>query len=327
MPIQTIIVRLATPISSGAVHAIDLGLVNLRDAAIYGRTRPLIPYAEGRLIKSVRFIPNGLPSSGNIGQMSWFFSTPNTVDVTGNGAGGFGGISIGNHIVDTLGLMVRGGNTGVDGLTSDDNSFSQICDCGPLFFGPGNADTCFLPMETWQANHAYCGQTYITDGDTIWFVTVGGVSGGSKPNFAIATGDLSDGTVTWHFEDLLSTISYEVHAIAEVIEGVSPMPLYPASLEFVSPPVDTPAGDPMPDIVVMVKDQNDDPYEFYPLTVKGRLVGGETQFILEEPIDVTTGLVTFSGVVVPSAGTYTLRMWLAHCLVADPIFSDPFNIT
>ncbi len=339
MPIQTIIVRLATPISSGAVQAIDLGMVSLRDASRYGRTRPLIPYADGRLIKSVHFVPSMIDPA-DIGTMTYYFSTPNTNQgIGGSSLGGYGmlsGASLPN--VDTAGLIalsafpgVSAGNTGVLGDVYDPNvnqNLSQICDCGPLIFAPGASDTGFLPIGTWQPNHAYALQDYVIDSNgNDQLITTNGVSGNTEPTWS-TSGDTTDGSAIWHIENEAGPPTAEVHVIVEVIEGVSPMPLYPASLEWVSPPVETPAGDPIPDIVVMVKDQNGDPYKFFPLSMRIDIVGaGTSNFSFQEALDKATGLVTFSGMSITDPGTYVLRARMVLSVVADPIFSDPFDIT
>ncbi len=337
MPIQTIIVRLATPISSGAVQAIDLGLVSLRNASLYGRTRPLLPYKEGRLIKAVYFVPS-IIDPVSIGTMSYFFATPNTNDGVGDSSlGGYGMISpIPN--IDTAGLIslsafpdVGAGNTGVLGDVYDPNvnqNLSQICDCGPLVFAPGGSDTGLLPIGTWQPNHAYALQDYVVDSNgNDQLITTNGVSGSTEPTWA-TSGDTTDGTATWHIENEAGPPTAQVHVIAEVIEGVSPMPLYPASLEWVSQPVETPAGDPIPDIIVMVKDQNGDPYKFFPLSLRIDIVGvGTMTPTPQEALDKATGLVTFSGVSIADPGTYIIRARMVLSVVADPIFSDPFNVT
>ncbi len=158
-------------------------------------------------------------------------------------------------------------------------------------------------------------------------VTTNGVSGSTEPTWE-TSGDTTDGTVTWHIENEAGPPSAEVHVIIEVIEGVSPMPLYPASLEWVSPPVETPAGDPIPDIVVMVKDQNGDPYQFFPLSMRIDIVGAGTMVPTpQEAMDKATGLVTFSGVSITEPGTYVIRARMVLSVVADPILSEPFEIT
>ncbi len=322
-------------LDQGGVRVIDLGLVSLRDASLYGRTRPLIPYAEGRLIKAVHFVPTVIDLE-TIGTMTYFFATPNTCDAV-DGAGGYGMVSNGNPILDTQGLFVDAfdpdnglgtGNTSILGDTANFLSMSQICDCGPLIFAPGGNDTGLLPIGTWQPNHAYALQDYILDSNgNDQLVITNGVSGSTDPTWE-TSGDTTDGTVTWHIENEAGPPSAEVHVIIEVIEGVSPMPLYPASLEWVSPPVETPAGDPIPDIVVMVKDQNGDPYQFFPLSMRIDIVGAGTMVPTpQEAMDKATGLVTFSGVSITEPGTYVIRARMVLSVVADPILSEPFEIT
>ncbi len=319
---------------------IDLGIVSLRDASRYGRTRPLIPFAEGRLIKAIHFVPTVIDPA-TIGTMTFFFATPNTYDGL-DGAGGYGIISQFNRAFDTLGLFVDAfdpdnglgtGNTSIMGDTANFSSMSQICDCGPLIFAPGGADTGLLPIGEWQPNHAYTLQDYVIDSNgNDQLVTTNGVSGSTEPVWAtgggLGGGNTNDGTVIWHLENDAGPPTAEVHVIVEVIEGISPMPLYPASLEWVSPPVETPAGDPIPDIVVMVKDQNGDPYRFFPLSLRIDIVGaGTMSFSPQEALDKATGLVTFSGVSIAEPGTYIIRARMVLSVVADPILSDPFDVT
>ncbi len=197
-----------------------------------------------------------------------------------------------------------------------------------MIFAPGSADTGLLPIGTWQPNHAYALQDYVVDSNgNDQLITVNGVSGSNEPVWA-TSGDTTDGSATWHIENEAGPPTAHVHVLVEVIEGVSPMPLYPASLEWISQPVETPAGDPIPDIVVMVKDQNGDPYKFFPLSMRIDIVGAGTMTPTpQEMLDKETGLVIFSGVSISPAGTYIVRARLILSVVADPILSDPFDIT
>ncbi len=308
MPIQTIIVRLATPISSGAVHAIDLGLVSLRDAAINGRNVPLIPYKEGRVISSVRFLPS---VAFNAPDADIIFTTPNNrtfMAVVG---------SVG--AIDAFGLIESSDNTTIFG---DNASPSQIIDTGPLL--AGTPDSYLYPADDWLPDNPYTISEFTTDGDYLFIVSVNGVSGNVRPAFG--PGNTMDGTVTWTRYGLLPSGS--VHVIAEVIDGVSPMPPYPATLEWVSQPVNTPSGDPIPDMVVSVKDQNGSAYKFSPIEFALWIVGAGTLTNGDANMDTSTGLVTFAGCSIAETGTgYILKVAQLPGLAADPIFSDPFNIT
>ncbi len=323
-------------VSEVRMSIIDLGMVSLRDASINGRNVPVVDAAPGRLIKAVHFVPSVIDPA-DIGTMTFYFATPNTYDGVISGIGGYGSVGQFNPMSDTAGLLVstfnadvgnEAGNTSVLGDTGNTASMSQICDCGPLIFAPGPVDTGLLPIGTWQPNHAYALADYVLDSNgNDQLVTTNGVSGGTEPGWA-TSGDTTDGTVTWHIENEAGPPTAEVHVIVEVIEGVSPMPLYPASLEWISPPVETPAGDPIPDIIVMVKDQNGDPYKFFSLSMRIDIVGAGTMTPTpQEAMDKATGLVTFSGVSIAEVGTYIIRARMVLSLVADPIFSDPFNIT
>ncbi len=329
----------------GTGKFIDLGMVSLRDAAIYGRTRPLIPYADGRLIKSISYLPP-TPVLADIGSMTWFFQTPNTYDggdlsnlsppgpFGGGGPSGYGVISQAGNNYDSDAVArtvndanLQGGNTSLNGDSGNPLNASQICDCGPLIFAPGPADSGLMPMGTWQADHAYCLHDYILDGNSnIQFVTTNGVSGSTEPTWGLS-GETSDGTVTWTFESEQPTSDVSIHVIVEVIEGISPMPKYPASLEWISQPVDTVSGETMTDIVVLVKDQDGDPYTFFPLSLQLDTSGDGNIGANATPLDKATGLVTFTGIAAGDPGTYILRCRMIMPVVVDPIFSEPFDIT
>ncbi len=332
-------------LTGGDGYTVDCGLVSLRGAAIYGRTRPLIPYAEGRLIKAVRFLPP-TPAADDIGSMSWFFMTPNTYDggdlsnldppgpFSGGPGGGFGQISPSGGMTDTEGVAAlatntntQGGNTSLEGDSGNPQNSSQICDCGPLIFAPGPADSGLLPIGTWQANHPYCVTDYIVDvNGNLQYVTTNGISGSTEPTWGLS-GTTADGTITWTFESNPPTSEVAVHVIVEVVEGVSPMPPYPATLEFVSPPITTVSGETMDDVVVMVKDQFGDPYTFFTHSLILHTSGDGDDPQIIAIVDKTTGLATFSGIVLTTQGTYVLRCQMIMSVVADPIFSDPFDVT
>ncbi len=319
MPIQTIIVRLATPISSGAVHSIDLGFVSVRDAAIYGRARPLIPYAEGRVISSVRFVPPATVSA----DWSMWFMTPNTTNFAGFGVLVVNDLDSSN---DTLGLIGASNATQLDGQSGHN---SQILDCGPLIAGI-NVTHEFEALGTWTPNTRYAlGYEILDSNGNIQVIGINGVSGGSEPTWEIS-GTTDDGTAQWTFEGALPSADAQVHAVVEVIEGVSPMPPYPATLEFIQQPTDAVAEATIsPAITVKISDQNGDPYVFTDanITLKiygaGTLVGTVTQVQ-----DKTTGVATFDDLSITEPGTgYILRAELYPTIVTEPIFSDSFDIT
>lgn len=314
--------------SETSIKIIDLGMVSLRDAAIYGRTRPLIPYADGRLIKSVRFVP-AADESYNVQAT---FATPNTA------FSGYGyGVS-GDTTYDTTGLILDSLSTSIRG-----NGKDQILDAGPLIVFldyPYPIDGLFA----WQPETAYCTNDGILDsGGHLQVVgTGGGITGsGSEPTFDHSGGTTLDGSITWQDYGLIpdSDPDAAVHPIVEVVEGVSPMPQYPASIEFIAAPAGGVAGTPMPDITVLVRNQFGDPYTLnlgsYS-TVENALLGSAATMnggsqVVTSAIDPTTGIATFS-ISMDTPGTYVLRFRLSNNktgggVVADPIFSDPFDIT
>jgi len=388
---------------------VDLGLVDLHDAAVNGRNNVLIPYADGRIIKGLRFIPGGLTVPLNF---SLYFATPNTGAAIPLSVGN--GMAFLDHsvLVDTERLEVHGQNLGInyDGTGGLENTGAenQIPDVGPLIFGAwlSGFTNFFLPIGSWQANTPYCDIDSIIDPNgrlqIATNVNIGpgnGVTGSTIPTFAFpitainqgtntftVSGDASsytgsilvfnsadnngtytivsatfdtdhtdivisesipsptvdglvtiapgnggthDGTVIW--SDSGPIPSGSIHAIAEVIEGVSPMPLYPATIEFVAAPQNGVAGSTLPDITVIVKDQNGDPYKFLQLTISlafygdGAFTGPVASTTANT--DQTTGIATFSAPQIDTPGTYVLRVNTFPVLSADPIFSDPFDIT
>ncbi len=324
MPIQTIIVRLATPISSGAVHAIDLGLVSIRNAAIYGRTRPLVPYADGRLIKSVSFVPQATFLS-----LDMYFSTPNTASGGTGIAFMFGGNDL-DHVGDTAGLFSKSQVTAIGGRTGDPGTvgWNQILDCGPLIATSEACDNPPPPLGSWQANTPHCVSDRILDdnGHMQSVDTTGGVTGSTQPVFNDTGGFTVDGSVTWFDLGLLPT--GEIHAIAEVIEGVSLMPRFAATIEFIAPPSNTVAGETMADVTLIVKDQFGEIYTFTPHDVNLAILGaGTLNGNVTEDFDQVTGIATFNDLSITEPGTYILRALPVPCVSANPIFSDPFDIT
>ncbi len=316
-------------LTGGDGYTVDCGMVSLRDAAINGRSVPLVPFADGRVIKRVYFVPsNGDVPTG----ASLIIGTPNTLG--GNffnysSPAGLAFVPDGDlaSALDSEGL--RAGNSYAVGLTGILGSGVLIADCGPLIALPVFQSGDNSPLGAWHANTAYAGIDFIIAGEGIW--QAGGGEGGEtdseEPDFDPNNSPITDGSVTWVYQVAIPT--GEVHALAEVIEGVTPMPSYPAAIEFVSPPVDTVAGEIIPDITVIVKDQNGNPYKFGVIEIHldmmgaGVLSGASGGF----DTDPTTGIATFSGCSIADPGTYVIRAQSVPLLVADPIFSDPFDIT
>jgi hypothetical protein len=302
-----------------SVRTIDLGMVSLRDAAIYGRTRPLIPYADGRLIKSVNFVLGGTPSIYPI-----VFTTPvlgleafNNISMASLPAGTF------NLALDSLGTR-NDTAMGLDGYQNSNKN--QILDVGPLV--PIFTSLVFTgALEPWQANHPYVVYDAILDGnDHIQQVNINGVSGATLPTFNTSGGTTNDGTMQWIDFGPLPT--GEVHMIAEVIEGVSPMPAYPASIEWLVQPAGAAAGEPMPDFSVIIKDQHGNP--FFMASSEPAfsvfLVGAGTQSTGDNNWG-GDGIETFSGYSIAEAGTYVFVVRQDPAITSNPIFSNPFVIT
>ncbi len=296
-------------LTGGDGYLVDLGLVSLRDAAIYGRTRPLIPYADGRLISSVRFVPGGRPLV--MAGLSPVFFTPNTV---GGSNYGFAELSEG---IDTLGLITEGDQTDFHGGAND---ASQILDCGPLALILNGQSS-----PPWQPLTAYAlGDSTINSAGHYQQVQVNGVSGATEPTWNNSSGTTSDGTITWTDVGL---IDGQIHPIVEVVEGVGLMPLYPATIEFIDPPTDTVAGQTMSDVTVIVKDQNGDPYIFKAMSVYLAIMGdGTLSGTAFQNTDTTTGIATFNDLSIAEAAMgYIMRA--SSSIFPDPIFSDPFDVT
>ncbi len=297
---------------------IDLGMLSVRDAAIYGRTRPLIPYAEGRVISSVRFVPGG---TGPIGCNAWAM-TPNTVNLSGFASIPNSDLS---EALDTIGIVA---NSQATDLSGDSSNNAQILDVGPLIVGTDNPIKEFVGLVAWQRNTPYCVNDSILDSnDNVQSIGINGVSGSTEPTWEIS-GTTDDGTAQWNFA--AACPSGTIHLVVEVIEGVSPMPPYPATLEFIQQPTDAAAEATIsPAITVKILDQYGAPFVFAAVTVSlfiygaGTLVGtsSKTQ-------NQITGIATFDDLSITEPGTgYILRAELYPTIVTEPIFSDPFDVT
>lgn len=309
------------------VRAIDIGMVSVRDAAIYAQTRPLIAYADGRCIKSVRFIP----SNAQIPNNNIYFVTPNTALNSGM-AWNEGAFDLA-HASDTSGLLTDSRQTSLGGLTGSPNEvgWTQIIDASPLIAlsagGPEPVD--ILPLGTWTPSTRYCiGDQILDSNDNIQFVSVNGVSGSSEPTWGTEPDDtVNDGTVEWTC--LFPCPSGELHAIAEVIEGISPMPPYLASIEFVNAPTDVVAGEIMSEVTVLAKDQHGQPYVFQAQAVSLSIFGeGTLGGTPNATINQTTGVATFNDLTItePAEG-YVIRARTSPFMVAPIIYSPPFNVT
>ncbi len=314
-------------LTGGDGYTVDLGMVNLRTASINGRNVPLIPYADGRLIKSVRFLPGGVFDISSSDQI--IFVTPNTAPLTGSNAFGMailGGANPDPIGIDTLGLIASGNQTDIFGKSSN---YSQILDCGPLIAGFPLIGASSLPA--WRADTIYAVNDFVLDSNDhiqqVFSPGNGGISGSDEPTWDDSGGTTSDGTITW--TDVGLVPSGNIHVIVEVMEGVSPMPPFPASIEFVAPPVDVVAGETMDDITVLVKDQYGEPYKFYGVYLELGLYGAGTLNGTTNVVgDDETGITTFSGLSITEPGTgYVMRARRYPSLVETPIFSDPFDVT
>ncbi len=313
-------------LSEASIKVVDLGMVSIRDAALYGIARPLIPYAEGRLIKSVRFAEY-TPDPTMQGRV--YFVTPNTAHNSG-----FGFVAADPQDgTDTLGLVFGGDATILD---LSDGSTCQIEDPGPLVAGWGQISNLeFQPLGSWQPNTAYGAADGILDSNGHAQFTAGdnlsGVSGSTEPVWSTVGGSVVDGTLLWTDAGLLPT--GEVHVIAEVIEGISPMPPYPATIEFIAQPQGSVHGQTMPDFTVMIKDQFGQPFTRCSRNIFVSFIGvgvwsaGGSGSEANAQTDASTGIATFSGYAVQDAGTYVIRARLSYSVATDEISSDPFDIT
>ncbi len=330
------IIRISNVVIAGGggnLSIIDLGLVSLRDAAIQGRNNVLVPYLDGRLISKIRFV---LKATLPLDSFSSFFITPNT-GWLGNSTLGFGHIFDGESC-DTEGEQNDSHGTDLFGKAA---SLTQIADCGPLVWilqNPVNSND-ILNLGVWQADAPHCVYDSILDpNDHIQVITSveqSGVSGSELPDFDDEGGTTPDGTITW--SDQGPILDGEVHVIVEVIEGISLMPPYAATIEFIAPPVETVAGETMPDVTVMIKDQNGDPYTMTgngnnsaQVTILLNCFGdfnGNYAFETSANADAVTGIATFSGIVPVGTGTFVLRARTFPTFTCDQILSDPFDVT
>ncbi len=304
-------------LTGGDGYTVDLGMVTAYDAARYGRSRTLIPHASGRLIKSVRFIP----SNSDAPTAQVIFATPNTITGFNNSAKGMAYVSLDDlqTAVDTFSLVNDSSNTGLSG----DSGVCQIIDSGPLI-AVTDAFCIGQPMLPWQPLTAYANDDYILVGTHVLSSEDGGVSGTEEPP---DTGG-GDGNITWDDQGELPTGS--VHAIAEVMEGVSPAPPYPATIEFIDQPTDTVSGQLMsPPVTVILKDQNGDPYKFSEVQVKLQIYGAPTILTGTANIntDKSTGIATFSDITPISSGTAFIIRARINPWMIEAIYSDPFDVT
>ncbi len=302
--------------------------VSLTDATLLGRTNIIVPFTEGRLIKSVRFVPPMIveEAGGGYGPV---FLTPNTT------GGGYGfayaaDLSDFSSNIDTLGLFNSGNATDLTGNTGTN---AQICDCGPLYAIADPTNNGGRQIAAWQADTPYCFDDCVIDPNGHIQVTAmvpggvqtGGVSGSSEPTWNDSGGTTSDGTITWNDAGIPPVGS--VHVVVEAYEGISPIPPRPATLEFVAPPIDVVAGATMADITVLVKDQNGDPYTLTALALYLFILGdgtlNGTNIAATQP---ETGIATFTGMSITDPGTYVLRCLMQPVLI-DYLVSDPFDVT
>ena len=309
---------------------VDL-VVDLNDAVLLGRNNILIPYADGRLITDIKFVPPAVITEEGSHHGPYFF-TPNTAAEYA-GFGFLDDVTSLSDAKDTRGLFYSSLCTDLQGTTQTSNA--QIADCGPMVAMQWTAnDNTDLGVGTWQAETPYCygdavlanGYVQVVQGGEPNFHS-GGVSGSTEPTWDDTPGNnTTDGSIVWINQGLPPEGS--IHVIATVIEGVSPMPLYPASIEFVVPPANTVAGETMADITVLVKDQNGDPYSGGAPTVELDLLGAGTLNGSQQGSDPDTGIATLSGYSITEPGTgYIIRAKLWPSIVADPIFSPPFDVT
>lgn len=260
--------------------------------------------------------------------------TPNTAAVwLNNASSGFGAVTlIGNPQTDTLGLITAKENTSLAGLKATTSSYrNQILDSGPLVACVTSTGLDFERITAWQPNTPYCLQDSVLFNDNyVQEITTNGVSGSTQPAFSTSGGSVNDGSAVWR-NDFTLDPTWTVHVIAEVIEGVSPMPPYPATIEYVAPPSDIVATEPMADVTVIVKDQFRNPYGFGLAKVNLSILGDGTLTPDPQPsvdIDPTTGIATFTGLSITEPGTgYILRAIMYPTCVAIPILSDPFDVT
>ncbi len=299
-------------------YSVDLGVVTLRDAAINGRTIPLIPYANGRLISGIRFVMQD--GAVTISGQTLFFATPNTGQNNGMAVVGDSGA------FDIAGSVQSGNNQSL--IVNDNSTSTVILDAGPLLAATElTFSDAYVSVGIWEANTAYCKDDAILDDNGhVQYITTNGVSGSELPTFSTSGGTTSDGTATWTDQGEIPDVA--VHVIADVIEGVSPMPPFVASMEFIDQPVDVVAGATMDDITVIFKDQNGDPYSLFQQSSQIAIFGAGTLVgtVLQQN-DPVTGIATFSGLSITEPGTgYVLRVRQCYVNIPD-IFSDPFDVT
>ncbi len=316
-------------LTGGDGYLVDLGLVSVRDAVINGRNNILIPYASGRLIKAISFAITSASITPDTNSVPFcYFTTPNNGMI--EGGKGIGYFAQGESF-DTIGMIFN--EKGVD-IYGSSNVAMMPLDVAPLYFiidvTDGSGFTIVSQLGTWQPDTPYCKDARILDAnDHIQYLNDPGVSGSELPEFDDEGGTTSDGSLTWNDGDLVP--GGFVHVIAQVIEGVSPMPPYPATIEWIEQPVNVVAGATMADIVIAVKDQYGNPYGFQNFNVRLNCLGdanGNSDLIeWNGDFDKATGITTLAGLTPSTPGTFVLRASTVPILSVDPIFSDPFDVT
>ncbi len=315
---------------AGGDRVIDLGIVTGADVFAEGGVKTLIPFTAGRMIKEVGYFPGDYTTDPDL---EIVFASPNV----GNPLYGWGAIpNTGDPLTDTVGNVVGDNAIMANGKQSGDEGHGMIMDTTPLVAAlikvqePGIM--AFLPAREWVANTGFVNGEWLIDSNgniQVNLTGAGGVSGGTEPVWnTTPENSTSDGTITWY---CYAPPIHQVHAWAVVVDLPGVELKVPASMEWITQPIETIAGATItPSPQVRVLDQHGDPYTFpNPITtVFPSIIGPGTltsAFVTME--NNVEGVVTFDNLSIAEAGTgYKLRIHFQGVGVPY-IDSDPFDVT
>ncbi len=315
---------------SSNISVIDLGIIQVADMVAVGQLE-LLPFTAGRVIRAVYFRRDGFIPTGSVPNGSlMFFCSPNTVFEAAKHYGWWNQED--QELKDTFGVAVNGDavSWAPDGTWLKDfvNIFK---DNGPLILANDFTwiNTTTDKPRVWAANTEFAQYEYVIVGGFVQSATTQGRTGSVEPTWDTDIGDpTTDGTITWT-NVMAADIAGAIHVLVEVEDAGTTEYPRPTSFEFLQQPTDVIAGEVItPAVTVRVLDQNGDPYLFQPRTIILCLAGaGTLGGSVEQVIDVTTGISTYSDLTVTEPGTYTLVARFENWGVPYiRLVSDPFEV-
>jgi hypothetical protein len=304
---------------------IDLGIIDLADVYRAGVVE-LIPYTAGRMIKSVFFTFDGFVDELN-NEVN--FVSPNVCDGGGDVVWAQVGRGFGKtDPSDTRGVWYAGNAMQVTGAVGSENG---IVDSTPLYAAI-HPNFSYLPIIGWQANTLYSTGVFILDSNgLVQQVQTPGLGGATEPVWEAYPDPTTDNEITWSPWTVPAV--GKIHAFAEIIDvPTSTLPV-PTTIDWVTQPTNTVAGETMAAFTLRVLDQNGEPCVF-PNTTSGlylEIVGGGggpgTYNPTFNDANPTTGIFTFNDFVFNDPATGVILRAFFQGVGVSPVDSDPFNIT